>query len=68
MKITEFYRSCKHFFIASSISQPTTKSPVEDGKFSFLFDYFNTVFDKMSSQSFSLMDRICDLGEKTTFI
>lgn len=32
------YRRCKHFFIASSRSPPTATSPVEDGKFSSLFD------------------------------
>ena len=52
------YGNYKHFFIASSASPPTTTYPVKDGKISFLFDYFNTVFDKMSSQTFSLIQDV----------
>lgn len=62
------YGNYKHFFIASSTSPPTTTYPVEDGKISFLFDYFNIVFDKMSSQTFSLVYTRCVFNLGNTFI
>ena len=42
------FRNCKHFLIASSKSPPTTKSPVDDGKIFFLFNYFKAVFEQIS--------------------